>query len=72
MKQQNETRADYDLRVTLGRELNREKEAINGTVEYVRNLVNNDRVVMGKIEVIIAHAIEYGKITTAIKRKVAP
>lgn len=65
-----ETKADIDYCATLRKQLRLERDAINGTLMDLQRYTTDSKV-LDRVETLIKHSRELGRLETALKRKVA-
>ena len=65
-----ETRADIDFCATLRNQIRLEWDAINGTLIDLQRYTTDPKI-LDRVETLIKHSRELGRLETALKRKVA-
>lgn len=65
-----ETKADIDFCATLRKEIRLELDAINGTLMDLQKYTTDPKI-LDRVETLIKHSRELGRLETALKRKVA-
>lgn len=65
-----ETRADIEFCATLKQQIRLERDAINGTLTDLQRYITDSKV-LDRVETLIKHSRELGRLETALKRKVA-
>lgn len=65
-----ETKADIDFCATLKKQIRLEWDAINGTLTDLQRYTTDPKI-LDRVETLIKHSRELGRLETALKRKVA-
>lgn len=65
-----ETRADIDFCATLKKQIRLEWDAISGTLMDLQRYTTDPKI-LDRVETLIKHSRELGRLETALKRKVA-
>lgn len=65
-----ETRADIDFCATLRKQIRLEWDAIGGTLTDLQRYTTDPKI-LDRVETLIKHSRELGRLETALKRKVA-